>query len=802
MKDKLRLAGLALATAAIFALQACGGGSDAPATPDAPAVPTAPAAPPVASTTPVPVTVVDGAVGNATVCLDKNKNGLCDPGEPSGKTNASGNVTLQVDPVDAGKYPILAVIGTDATDADTGPVKFPYTMTAPADKAAVVSPLTTLVQTLIAGTGASSSDAETSVRQQTGLNVSLFEDFTKNSTSDSKTAGTVARMVVVFTQQQNESLKSQKDKPALDGTTITQRDLDKAIQKKLLELLPKLLEALSDPAVLSASGQAREDLLLASATTIIASSGLNTVTFATIAAINNQNASTTPVVAVTPTAGFTLDSLNFTDISNWFVRSLISNLAQATPDASNNTRYLESHSRATNGVLATWGLGTNPARNADLNWNGSAWVNCPINYENTGSVRDAQGNSSYSYCNGRETGKSNRATFDISGKSMLSVYNDATAAGFNNLVINGTASAVLGTATYPADSKIYYQTVTPLTEAIGYYPGGGSYAVNYSAGLAAGGGAPGSPTAACISAESQNLATITTATLESLIAFNLGTPCIYGTNTFTVGSNTFSTSGRNEWWGQSTVNIGTLGTVNPSSTPTAYYTGNTLILMSFAGTGTNPVTYYSCAQRYQSGSQRNCTVIGTGNYTIASLGDARVMTLSGAPPQAAALTYSRVFVERGGKVWYGYQNKPNVGSRARLNTTAANALFANLGLPSVNVGVPLALTVASYAGEWRATDATGNQGGYITAKIGNDASPLCSVTNSNGITASRPCMLTMPDPSTGVVTIVFGTGTDPAPGNDGTFTGKFNFLTGAITEAIYTPRLTIAPASTLTGARR
>jgi hypothetical protein len=37
-----------------------------------------------------------------------------------------------------------------------------------------------------------------------------------------------------------------------------------------------------------------------------------------------------------------------------------------------------------------------------------------------------------------------------------------------------------------------------------------------------------------------------------------------------------------------------------------------------------------------------------------------------------------------------------------LNTVASAALLAKLGLPAVNVDTPLALTLASYQGDWDA----------------------------------------------------------------------------------------------------
>ena len=59
------------------------------------------------------------------------------------------------------------------------------------------------------------------------------------------------------------------------------------------------------------------------------------------------------------------------------------------------------------------------------------------------------------------------------------------------------------------------------------------------------------------------------------------------------------------------------------------------------------------------------------------------MTLSNPPAQAAALTYNRVFVERGGNVYYGYQAKLIPSNQIRLNLPAANAVFAKAGVPAV-----------------------------------------------------------------------------------------------------------------------
>ena len=230
---------------------------------------------PAVTSVDVPITVVDGLIQNANVCLDKNSNGTCESDEPSGKTDASGKVTLKVDVADAGKYPVIAVVGTDATDADTGAVPVAFTLKAPADKPSVISPLTTLVQSAMLSKGMNSTDAESYVRKQMGLNVSLFDDFIKETTADHKTAATVARMVVVTTQRQFTALASSVGAAATDGAKITKTDVDGVIQQHLLDVLPTLLPASKDLAIFSAKTTAdKENALLVQANVLVTNSGL------------------------------------------------------------------------------------------------------------------------------------------------------------------------------------------------------------------------------------------------------------------------------------------------------------------------------------------------------------------------------------------------------------------------------------------------------------------------------------------------------------------------------------------------
>jgi len=776
--------GLAFAGAALLALAGCGGGDSTPAPAPAPA------------TTDVSTTVIDGAIGNALVCLDKNGNNRCDADEPQARTGASGAATLVVANADVGKFPIVAIIGTDAVDADHGPVTTAYTLSAPADQSSVVSPLTTLVQQTVANTGASTADAAKSVQDSTGISVSLFQDYTKAAapTDGSIDVATVARMLVIATQQQAATIASSVGATAVDGSAITQADLDKAVLQKMLELLPALVSALSDPAVAAATTPAaREAALLAAAQGVLADQGLTAAAMPVVVAVNNQP----PVEAPPVAAGAQLTSLSFTDAANHFVRQITSSLVQNTPDSTGHTRYVDRRTRRVSGQIATWGVGSDPWRQSDVNWNGSAWVNCPLNFESLSTVRDAHGNSSYAYCDNRETGSSHRAVFDVAGKTMAEVYAQIRTAGYTNVTIADPAA--LGSATFPTGASVFYQTNTALTNAISYYPAGASNPAGtsnavsqYSVGLAAGGTASAQPAGTgCNSDEATFGRTTITTSLEAMIASAPGKPCIYGPGSFVYNGVTY-TSETNEWWGNSTVSIGQIGSAPVGTGPApGFFTTNTLLRLSFAGSGANPVTYYACKQRFNNGSIRNCTAIGTGSYAIAQLGDARVMTFTNPPVQLAPLTYTRVFVERGGVIYYGYQAKPVVTNTARLNRIAADALLTQLGLTPADPELPLSLSAGSYQGTWdvRGSTDTNWLTSGTTLFINSSGAVSCQDRASSQFFA---CTLTITNPASGAFTF---------SGDGATASGNFDQLAGTVSGTYSDPTAT-PPTGTLVGYRR
>lgn len=143
MKSSHPCALTALALAASTLLAACGGsGSD-----DEP--------PPAARD--ISGVVLDRSLNNATACLDLNDNRACDAGEPSAAT-ANGAFTIST--TEAADAIVLVQAGPQSSTSE-GPVTAPYTLTAPLGRHAVITPLTTLLQSeLDSGRSANLAQAE------------------------------------------------------------------------------------------------------------------------------------------------------------------------------------------------------------------------------------------------------------------------------------------------------------------------------------------------------------------------------------------------------------------------------------------------------------------------------------------------------------------------------------------------------------------------------------------------------------------------------------------------------------------
>lgn len=131
--------------------------------------------------------VFDGAIKNATVCIDTNGNDKCDTSEPSTTTDLYGNFVLNSN----GFTGPLVMVG--GTDTGTGEL-FTGTMTAPAGSTAV-SPLTSAIQALIKD-GSSAADAETIIKTTLGIDptvkLTTFNPFTATENDAGKVKSVLA----------------------------------------------------------------------------------------------------------------------------------------------------------------------------------------------------------------------------------------------------------------------------------------------------------------------------------------------------------------------------------------------------------------------------------------------------------------------------------------------------------------------------------------------------------------------------------------------------------------------------------
>lgn len=658
---------LALASAALLTLAGCGGGGDGDGSSGGAGTGGGGAGSgpgPVVSRTSVPVTVVDGAIEKALVCLDTNLNGSCEADEPSGKTDAAGKVVLQVLNADVGKYPIVATVGIGAIDADHGEVKVAYTLKAPADRTAVVSPLTTLVQTSVETGGGTSAEAGAVLQAQLGLRTSPFDDFTKDSSDAGKLAGTVARLIVVTTQTQLEATRNATD---TGNQPLSQAQIDKAINASLLSQLTPLVQkilddpTLNDPNVSVAQKQTQID---AAARQIADAAGLTKDNIGVVIATQSQAPSAGPAEPQRAEM-VSLRWFSFTNLQNYLYRAFLSTAAQNVPDANGKTYSTEVRKRVVDGVVTEWGEGLNNwGDRAQIYWTGSEWFNCPLNFANEATPVNAAGESDSVYCKALKS-RSKRTNIDISGRKIVDVVReiraypgaDAGSGAFSTWGPNPDLPAIrsaLGEAVFPAGSVLSRRTVTDA--------GGGTYYDRTRAARIPQANDPMNP----------DTSTWRNVSLSAFLGWNAGDYAgasdVHGNNAFVLLNRDYTK-------------------LNGAAAYKRYMVGfqpSTLKAKFFQCEG-NMETRLETPPRNSTlyiNGKSTCTPLLETTYTIDTLGDARVLSFAAEPTQLSDATSQsyRLFVERNGVAFVGYRDKPRVSPQQRLNVEAVDALFARLGI--------------------------------------------------------------------------------------------------------------------------
>lgn len=191
----------------------CGGGGNTPAASAA-----------------VSGTVADGYLVGATVYLDKNSNYRLDAGEPSTTTDANGAYTLNIDPADVGKYPIVAMAIKDQTiDKDTNQtVSNSYILSIPARAISgtvssnFISPMSTLIrEKMEANPSMTLNDAMTQLRNQMNLpsDMSMMADYVAGSRSG---ANATQYQTIHTTAQQMAWMMAGQATLVMNGTALNQ----------------------------------------------------------------------------------------------------------------------------------------------------------------------------------------------------------------------------------------------------------------------------------------------------------------------------------------------------------------------------------------------------------------------------------------------------------------------------------------------------------------------------------------------------------------------------------------------------
>lgn len=147
----------------------------------------------------------------------------------------------------------------------------------------------------------------------------------------------------------------------------------------------------------------------------------------------------------------------------------------------------------------------------------------------------------------------------------------------------------------------------------------------------------------------------------------------------------------------------------------------------------NGVTYYLCDVNTTTSVQSNCLVAGTGSFAYGTAVDGAtpILTFAGLPAATSVQTFTRVFVQTGGKVYFGYQDKPDSSTQTRLNKVAFEALAAALGIAAPTIpDHPSAV-----GGIWSVTYAGGDTGNCAAMAV-NAAGHVIGTCTSTGVGGS------------------------------------------------------------------
>jgi hypothetical protein len=226
-------------------LAACGGGGDSPTPTETPK-----------ATPNLTGKAIDGYLVGATVCVDVNGNGACDAGEPSARTDGSGNFGLVTTGNVVGKR-LLVMVDTSTKDLSRPNYSFPasFTLTTEIDGTTSqhVTPLTTMVQSLV-DAGQSRAAAERNVISLLGGSVDLKDDYIASGNSTASAfASKVVDKVTTFAKSgsaDRDTVRAVMNAIAGKGgdiAAVTQADVDKHAARPVFSNDVDLKALLAEP---------------------------------------------------------------------------------------------------------------------------------------------------------------------------------------------------------------------------------------------------------------------------------------------------------------------------------------------------------------------------------------------------------------------------------------------------------------------------------------------------------------------------------------------------------------------------
>lgn len=609
------------------------------------------------ATQPLAVKVVDGPIQNALVCLDVNRNDRCDDGEPYAMSDSNGQATLQLSEGQAGQYPVVAQVGTNAIDRDHGPVTVPFTLSAPADQPAFVSPLTTLVHAQAVQQNVSTQVAADFVKASLDLGISPFDDFTATQSQAAERAGKVARLLVVVTQQQQQAIQGAKDST---GKDIEQTALNRVINERLLQILPSVATNVSDNLNDAApSAQTYTDVagLLAS------ESGL---TRDNVATVIESNAATAP----DQTAGIgqayrRLRWFKYTDNNNLEARWIQATAAQNTPNTEGVRHYVEAREGISSGSPWQWQAGE---KHPQLYWSVDLqqWRECERMEE-----QPTQGQESL-YCKAQRMHTTVTANEDLTGKSILETverirsYPLSDAPGpFSSWgpdTSNASIRSALSGRTFPAGSELRFQTVRDLHNPETIDLQNGRFAMIPPPN----------------DLDNPDGSVWIRTSLEGFIAhnsrgFNIPVGEVHGNNSHVVVNRDYTRANGNAAYKRYMVAF-------QSSSATA----GQAKLFECEGDMAQWTQHQARRTLFIDGVS-TCQLMGQTTYSIETKGNRQVLNFAWQPAQWGTQDY--LLIDRPGHdtnpyARIGYRDKLRVRYQQRLNEPAAEALFEALGVPN------------------------------------------------------------------------------------------------------------------------